>query len=192
MNNEILSRIIETLAKHGSVSFVATIGGREITVGVSADPHEADQIKKAPGSLGEWAAAPTAMAGKIAAGVVVSAESTAKAVLRVMEPIKASPIGLTLEELAKKLDVRPRNRLKVILAALLKSGRLVKVGRRFRDADAKVTRGPKPRPPGHKLKMPGLPLSAAKLSALAKARAALDAARARARAAKRKGEAKRS
>lgn len=176
MKSDILSRIVETLTRHGSVSFVARIGGREITVGVSADPREAAGASAAPAAWSGWKEAPVEMAEKVAAGVVVSdATTTAEAIKRVMAPIRASPIGLSLEELATALDVRPRTRLKTILAALIKSGRLRKVGRLFRAADAVVRRGPKPR--SADADGPRVP-SAAKLAALAKARAALAKVRA--------------
>lgn len=182
MKTEILSRIVEVLTNHGSVSFVATIGGRQITVGVSGDPREAVSVKSSPEAWGGWAEAPGEMAAKVADGIVITSVSTEKTVARVMEPIKAHPIGLTLEELAKALDVRPRNRLKALLAALVKSGRLRKVGRRFRDADAVVRRGPRPR---EAQPVARRAISDAKMSALAKARAALAEARARQAKAKR-------
>lgn len=165
---DLVSKLIETMSRHGSVEFDVSIDGKRLVVGVDPAVHAQ-----------RYAALPEVMAGKVAQAKVVFPEAVLAAIVR-------SPLGLTLEELATGLDVRPRNKLKPALATLLKAKRLVKVGRRFRDATAVVRRGPKPRPPGTKPKAPGRQVSPAKLSALAKAREALAAARARRdRAAKR-------
>lgn len=155
-----LNDIFQLLSQYGDVTVNATVGGRTV------------QIRMVDG---EGAPAP-------AARVATKAGANTPDPERVFEAISAVPIGLTLEDLATKLSVRPRNLLKPVIQALVRAGRVKKVGRRHRSSTAVVRRGPPPKE-GRVAKPAAKPgrkkaVSPAKLAALAKAREARAAKRA--------------
>ena len=166
-----LDEILAVLRQYGEVTISANVGGKAVHIRL----EDADGEVATTGRRG----------GKSVVTAGKSAGNAPDADL-VFETISAMPIGLTLEDLANKLDVRPRNLLKPVLQGLMKAGRVIKIGRRHRSASAVVRRGPPPkatragaspgRPPGRPAKKKAV--SQAKLDALSKARAARAAKRA--------------
>lgn len=165
-----LNDIFQLLSQYGDVTVNASVGGRTV------------QIRLVDGE-GAPAVSAAARRTERPAGRSAKAEGNAPDTERVFDAISGVPIGLTLEDLATKLDVRPRNLLKPVIQSLVRDGRVIKVGRRHRSAAAVVRRGPPPKEdravkaapagkPGRKKAV-----SQAKLDALSKARAARAAKR---------------
>jgi hypothetical protein len=121
----VLDDILDVLARHGEVTISAQVSGRVFEVRVQ-DGASGVQSTPARGARG---------AGAGPSGP--SAEA-------VFAALAAIPVGLTLEDLAKQLGVRPRNKLKPVLAELTRAGKIKKVGRKHRSTSAVVRRGRKP------------------------------------------------
>ena len=127
----VVREVIGVLVRTGVTAFDATAGGRQTHVLLG----NADR-KQILSGYAQWTGP---VSGTITAQ---SAPKNQPDVLMML--IEANAVGLTLKEMAAKLKVRPRNALKPALETLIKSRRVVKVGRLFRSASAVVRRG---RPP---------------------------------------------
>lgn len=163
----VMRKLLGVLNDEGAVVLTANVGGSKVSL--SIDSNRAAQR-------------PPAKAGKRQATAASAVDTE-----NVLELLSKSEKGLSLEELATALSIRPRNLLKPVLARLKKGKQVIKAGRLFRPAGMVVRRGPKAK--GEVVKSADYMFkdvkksgpSPSKLAALQKARDALAASRAKAK-----------
>lgn len=113
-----LSELLTALQQHGAVDITARVAGTSFTISLS----DTTGAPRGRGSVGEGLPSGDA----------------------VIDLLRKNTLGLRLKELAAHFGVKPRNRLKPLIAQLSTAGRLKAAGRRFRASDVVVRRGRKP------------------------------------------------
>ena len=118
-----LAELLTSLQAHGEVQIRARIGGA--TFDIRMDDG--------------------APRGRSAAARAIADEAGLPSASQILDLLHQNTLGLRLKELASRFGVKPRNRLKPLIARLIDERRVKPAGRRFRAADVVVRRGRKPK-----------------------------------------------
>jgi hypothetical protein len=126
-----LGELLTSLQQHGDVTITAKIGGATFSIRMDDAP----------------------VRGRAARAV--ASEAGLPSATQLLELLHDNPLGMRLKELAGQFGVKPRNRLKPLIARLIEERRVRPAGRRFRAADVVVRRGRKPGSGAGKAGRPG-------------------------------------